>query len=68
MSKPTFQIVVERRVPLEEMTLRDVTVLPEYFAVADDIEDALGEFYWHVPIENHAHFDVRATVVDPEAR
>lgn len=62
--KPTIQINVERRVPLEQLTDSEVTVLPEYLATADSIDEALEEFYWRVPIEDHSHFTVSAIEVD----
>lgn len=48
----------KRAVPLEDLTMSEVTVMPEYLAVAEDIDEALGEFYWNVPIEDHTHFSI----------
>lgn len=54
----TIHIRTTRRVGLEELTLREVTVLPNYEIQATSEEEALEEFYWNVPIDDHGHFDV----------
>ena len=61
--KTKILINVERRVPLDELTDIEVTVLPEYLALADTIDEALEEFYWRVPIEDHSHFNIVASEV-----
>ena len=56
--KSIFQVRAQRAVPLEDLSLPEATVLPNYFIEADDADEALEEFYWSVPIENHSHFNV----------
>lgn len=51
-------IRTSRTVPLEELTLLEATVLPEYQIEADSPDEALEELYWFVPIEDHSHFSV----------
>lgn len=58
-----FQICVKRCVPIDDLSIAEVTVLPEYFAIANTIDDALGEFYWHAPIEDHSHFAIETSLM-----
>lgn len=57
--KTIFNITPERIVPLAELEMAEVFVLDEYEIEAETKEEALEEFYWHAPIMNHQHFQVR---------
>ncbi|MER9176262.1 hypothetical protein NKH72_22040 [Mesorhizobium sp. M0955] len=58
MPKHFIHIRAKRTVGLEQLTLREVTVLSDYHIEAETSEEALEEFYWSVPIEDHSHFNV----------
>lgn len=53
-----FQVNAKRRVPVEELTIPEVTVLPKNFIPANSEEEALEEFYFHAPIEDHSRFEI----------
>jgi hypothetical protein len=53
-----FHIRAKRTVGLEDLTLAEVTVLPEYEIEAGSADEALEDFYFFVPIEDHSHFAI----------
>ena len=53
-----FQVNAKRRVPFEDLSLEEVTVLPKNFVPAESEEEALEEFYFRAPIEDHSRFDI----------
>lgn len=53
-----YEIEAKRQVPLDELTLNEVTVLPSYFIPAEEPEEALDLFWLYVPVEVEGHFEV----------
>lgn len=53
-----FQVNAKRRVPVDELSLPEVTILPKNFVSAESEDEALEEFYLRAPIEDHSRFDV----------
>ncbi|RWB95651.1 MAG: hypothetical protein EOQ56_28290 [Mesorhizobium sp.] len=56
--KNIIHIRAKRNVGIEQLSMREVTVLPEYQIEAASPDEALEDFYFYVPIEDHSHFEV----------
>lgn len=53
-----FLVKAERKVSVDELTLPEVTILPKNFVEANSEEEALEEFYFRAPIEDHSRFEI----------
>ena len=58
-----FLVKAERKVSVDELSLPEVTVLPKNFVSANSAEEALEEFYFRAPIEDHSRFEVSVSDV-----